>query len=419
MILRFLDFLSKSKIDYRVTNGYETIFKGSHSDADYDILFQKSDFSRINSIIDAFSHHCDYKIVQVYHQGIHAKNFFIYDERKNQFLNLDLYGELSRQGIKILNEVVVFETKAQFKGISILRSHQEFIQYFIKKIDKEDITEQVFKKLTQLFEKQEKECGIYLKNFFNNTHLEIAKAFEDKKFNFSKENTIRFKNDFITSQKNASTNKIRNRKRILSRIIKPTGIAIAFLGPDGSGKSTIIDGLIKQILPYRKNVYFHLKPIVQSKLEPPKVVTNPHEFQPYSPLKSFVKLVYFIFQYNIGWIKNIIPLRIKSSLIIFDRYYDDVLVDHKRYRYGGNKRLAKFIRSFIPRPELYFILTTEAIVISKRKQEVPLEELQRQIKGYRSLGDNKRYFNIDVNRTPEEIVSEITKILMQRMNERY
>ena len=50
---------------------------------------------------------------------------------------------------------------------------------------------------------------------------------------------------------------------------------------------------------------------------------------------------------------------------------------------------------------------------------MPFKELERQIKEYRYLADNKQYFNIDVNRTPEDIVLEITKVLMARINERY
>ena len=196
-------------------------------------------------------------------------------------------------------------------------------------------------------------------------------------------------------------------------------MAIGFLGPDGSGKSTIIEGLLDQTLPFRRHDYFHLKPIPQKDNTIHQVVSDPHQYKPYSFLKSYFKLLFFVYQYNMGWLKHIVRLKIKSSLVIFDRYYDDVLADNKRYRYGGSKTIAKCIRYFIPKPKLYFILTTDANIIHKRKQEVPLQELQRQIKAYRNLADNKRYFNIDVSKTPEEIVLEITKIIMQKMNERY
>ena len=132
-----------------------------------------------------------------------------------------------------------------------------------------------------------------------------------------------------------------------------------------------------------------------------------------------MKLLYFVYQYNIGWLKNIMPLKIRSSLVIFDRYFDDMLVDTRRYRYGGSLALAKLARVFMPKPDIYFILTADPKVIYERKQEVPFEELERQVKAYEALVDGKRYFHIDVNRTPEEIAKEIVTIMMEKMHERH
>jgi thymidylate kinase len=130
-------------------------------------------------------------------------------------------------------------------------------------------------------------------------------------------------------------------------------------------------------------------------------------------------LLYFIYQYNFGWVKNIIPLKIKSSLIIFDRYFDDLIADNKRYRYGGENFMAKFFRLFIKKPSLYFVLVTDAKTIYQRKQEVAFTELESQIFKYRSLVDNQRYFEIDVKESPNTIVKNVFRILMQKMNERY
>ena len=203
---------------------------------------------------------------------------------------------------------------------------------------------------------------------------------------------------------------------LIERMIEKPSFSISFLGPDGSGKSTIISK-IKEIPLFINNYYFHLKPLYSR--EKLIIVEEPHKYPPYSKLKSYIKLLYFIYQYNCGWLKNIMPLKIKSSLVIFDRYYDDMLVDTKRYRYGGSVRLAKFARLFISKPDIYFILTTDPKVIYERKQEVPFKELERQVKEYRALADGKRYFNIDVNRSPEDIAQEIMDIIMGKMNERY
>ncbi|MBU2947827.1 hypothetical protein [Zobellia uliginosa] len=208
----------------------------------------------------------------------------------------------------------------------------------------------------------------------------------------------------------------KNEPILPSKVVISKGITIAFLGPDGSGKSTIIDQLIKEKLPFKQHDYFHLKPIV-SKGNSENVVTNPHEEKEYSTIKSILKLFFFMYQYNSGWVKNIKELKKKKSLIIFDRYYDDLLVDNKRYRYGASIKLAKFFRVLIPRPELYFILTAAPSVIYSRKQEVPFTELERQVKGYRALADGKRYFSMDVNREPKDIVKDIVKIIIEHTNE--
>jgi len=149
------------------------------------------------------------------------------------------------------------------------------------------------------------------------------------------------------------------------------------------------------------------------------VCEEPHKFKAYSSIKSYIKLCYFVFQYSFGWLKNILPLSFKSSLVVFDRYYDDILADPKRYRYGGKRAVVKFIRSFIPQPEIYFILTTDAKIINNRKEEVSFDELQRQIKEYEKLVDNKRYFHLDANKTPDEITNDILKIMSEKMHEKY
>ena len=43
-------------------------------------------------------------------------------------------------------------------------------------------------------------------------------------------------------------------------------MTICFLGPDGSGKSTIIDKLRQSQQVFTENYYFHLKPIKTKKL---------------------------------------------------------------------------------------------------------------------------------------------------------
>ena len=183
---------------------------------------------------------------------------------------------------------------------------------------------------------------------------------------------------------------------------------------------TIIEKLLIQELPFKNKEYFHLKPIKKkSSINSDIIVTDPHKYPPYSRLKSYIKLLYYVCQYNLGWLRNIFPLRAKSSLVIFDRYFDDMLVDSRRYRYGGSLTIAKITRLFIPKPDIYFILTADAKIIYERKQEVPFKELERQVKAYEAMANGRRYFHIDANRSPERITKEIMTIMKIKMDELY
>jgi len=418
MVNSFLNYLQKRSIDFCIINGYEK-FYDEKIDNDKDILFKKGTFNNIENILQEFCKQTGYKIVQVYHQDVYAKNFFIVDIKNLKFLNLDLYGELRRSDLTFFSEDEIFSNIYYYKNLPILSPEKEFIFYVYKKLDKNDMSLNNFEHLKKLYLNSEEKCKNVTKKIFPKHHQIIIDAFIQNNFSFLLNNRQILVSDFCSTKKLNIKQKFLNILRSIKRIIKPTGLTISFLGPDGSGKSTIIDILINHRLPFRRKEYFHLKPIKSSKLKNDAIVTDePHKYPPYSKAKSYIKLLYFIWQYNYGWVKYIISLKIKSSLIIFDRYFDDLLVDTKRYRYGSSLIIAKIARFFIPRPDIYFILTADPEVIYERKQEVPFEELKRQIKAYEALVDDKQYFHINVDKTPEEIEKKIVRIMMEKMNER-
>jgi len=420
MIFKFFKFLNTQNKEYCIINGYKDIVEEVDTESDIDILFKQKDFLQINKIINHFCKEQNIIMVQVLHHDLWAKNIFLFNPKDGKYLNLDLYGELSRKEIIFFKEKEIFSSLSIYKSIPILSPEKEFVNYLIKKLDKNDLSISNFMHLHSLYQNNKSKCKDSLNSFFPTLYATVSDIFEAKDFELMQRTRDQIISDFY-SLKNIDYKKMfLNINRTIERIFKPTGLTISFLGPDGSGKSTVIDGLLENRFPFRRKDYFHLKPIV-SKVSSTnnEMITDPHKYNPYSKLKSYTKLLYFIYQYSSGWIKNISKLKIKSSLIIFDRYFDDMIVDNKRYRYGGSKVIAKLACFFIPKPEVYFILTADAQIIYERKQEVPFEELERQIVEYRALTDGKRYFNIEVNRTPEEIVKEITLIMMDKMNERY
>lgn len=151
-------------------------------------------------------------------------------------------------------------------------------------------------------------------------------------------------------------------------------------------------------------------------------VTAPHDERPRGALGSIVALLVIFLDYTLGFAFVLRPFLARSGLIVFDRYYQDLLVDPIRYRYGGPMWLAKFLARFIPPPDLLFlVLDAREEVILSRKREVAPEELRRQREGYRqfTLGAAKRATLVNTDRGIERTLGEATQFIVKFLTQRF
>jgi thymidylate kinase len=75
----------------------------------------------------------------------------------------------------------------------------------------------------------------------------------------------------------------------------------------------------------------------------------------------------------------------RATLVLNDRHFVDILVDPKRYRYGGPLWLLRLIWRLTPKPDLIVLLDAPPEVLQARKQEVPFDETARQRNAYVSM----------------------------------
>jgi thymidylate kinase len=191
---------------------------------------------------------------------------------------------------------------------------------------------------------------------------------------------------------------------------------VAFIGPDGSGKSSIIQSIIHDLAPaFQKTYVYHLRPQIflrNEKISTP--VTNPHGKLPRKHLGSFLKVLYYFFDYSIGYIFKIWPLVTRSNLILFDLYNHDILVDPKRFRYGSSTWLTQFFGRIVPKPNLWILLDSPPDILRTRKKETSHEETNRQRKAYIEL--SKRFNNCIVVDAAFALlniaVAEVTKAIL-------
>jgi thymidylate kinase len=166
----------------------------------------------------------------------------------------------------------------------------------------------------------------------------------------------------------------------------PTGgKVIAFLGPDGAGKSTILQ-LVQTGLTERGTdfSYYYFAPGFLKRYRPKAgatVTTRPHEGRQYGPLLVLAKILLMLFEFRCG----IARLRRQPRLALFDRYILDLLVDPRRYRMGHLRWWMRALLRLAPQPDLLVILSAPAALIQARKQEVAPEETARQVAAYEAL----------------------------------
>jgi thymidylate kinase len=93
-------------------------------------------------------------------------------------------------------------------------------------------------------------------------------------------------------------------------------------------------------------------------------------------------------------------------------------VDPLRYRYGGALRVARWIGSIVPRPDLVILLDAPADLVHARKQEVPVQEIERQREAYLALVRALPHGRVvDVSQPLHRVIADVEEAISQRTAE--
>lgn len=168
-----------------------------------------------------------------------------------------------------------------------------------------------------------------------------------------------------------------------------SGFTIAFLGTDGSGKTTIIDRVIPLLNASHPNRvrYEHLRPnwippmsTLAGKGAPQQPDMDPHTKKQSGTLGSLFRFGYYFLDYTVGyWLKIFPGKAFRSDIWIFDRYYYEYLIDPRRTRVSLPRWFIRACQRFVPEPQLIICLGADPETIFERKPEMELKEVERQV----------------------------------------
>jgi thymidylate kinase len=213
----------------------------------------------------------------------------------------------------------------------------------------------------------------------------------------------------------ARTNWLRRKLVRLHRWREPAGLLIACLGPEGSGRVNVIEHLSAHPLaPFIQAHIMDLRPHVMR-----PVPVNPESKTPRGRLGTFAKLMMFVADYWLGYWLQIRPKLVRSTLVVSNRYFDDILVDPRRYRIGKPHAFARWLLPWIPRPELWLVFDVASEVLQARTRQVAAEEAARLRSEYRKvLRRREDVVVLDASQPIEEVSAEAERAIVAQLARR-
>ncbi|MFI3296375.1 MAG: hypothetical protein R3Y59_01975 [bacterium] len=217
---------------------------------------------------------------------------------------------------------------------------------------------------------------------------------------------------------------------VISCFGKKIAPTLAFTGADGAGKSTVIDMIIQSF----SSVYgkatesFHFRPTlfgnlgevahsVGMKKEVDREYSNPHRGKNSGFISSFLRLCYYSTDYILGYFIKVKSHCRITKLIIFDRYYSDLIVDSRRSLIFLNMGfLYVWGKLFIPKMRYNFLVTADSDIILSRKKELDKADIVSINKNMTYLSNKKGYYLIENNNTPEECIQKIISIVVNEQH---
>ena len=421
--ISLFDAFKRSEIRYCVLHSWEEIPQDLSSDLD--LAVHPEDRPKLNG---AFHTVCrlGYKLVQVINYFVDAYCFrFVWIGKETiGCISIDIIFRRQRGALVAPSVIELLSGTRIHKMFNIPTAESEFLYLLAKKTWKSTISPEQSKRLSMLLD-----------------ILGRAKAERLTARLFSKKMSVRVVDACATGQLVSLLPAMKRDGLLIStrrhpvkllrdlageclrrfrRWRKPLGLFLVVMGPDGAGKSTLIANLLETIGDvFQCNNLFHWRPMVLFRREADSDSTRPHHLPPYGALLSSAHLIAHLADYWAGYWIMIRPLLVRCSLVVFDRYYNDVLIDPKRYRYGGPLSIVRLLRPLVPAADVTLILDAPESVLLARKREVAPEEVRRQRQLY--YGDKDRSRNtgvLDAAAPIPRVKAEAAEIILSFLHER-
>lgn len=220
----------------------------------------------------------------------------------------------------------------------------------------------------------------------------------------------------------------------LRRLVRPTGLFVVLLGPDGVGKSTAGRQTVEIFkMFHRIVVHLHLgfRPaVLPTRPTFPFAKNNPctkAEESQYRALErdtrdemGFFRLIYYTLDYLLGYFIYIRPVIQRNGIVMAERYYYDYLAGfRKNPKVTTPLWIVKTLFMFMPKPGIVILLHADAEEVHRRRDELTLPEIQCQLEEYEKLGRKAKHFcKVSTGKRKDQVATEIFDNIVAVSNHR-
>lgn len=429
----FFDVLNKEAISYCVCGNYEDL--PDYTSHDVDIW--ASDIDRAEELLFSVAAEAGFVLYLKNTTG-NGSNCFFYKlhEEKIEFVRIDLLRECAwRSVIPLVKAKVIGERRMQYKNFFVAHPSVEAAMHLLYPLLSFKIVKDKYKNKLHSFRDDPLFQKVILETLGNKLGNRIIGALGNQNWktieNLSNKVRLRL---ILFGLKNFDLERfvicLSTLKSFLHRIVRPAGLKVVFIGPDGCGKTTMLEKLLPELSDaFLKFKTFYWRPF----LLPPirnliplykgskdiELSERAARVEKCNRLVSTCKLFYYCIDYILGRIKYQLTWS-KGGLVCFDRYYHDLLVYPERFNVTVPTKLVKLFSICVPKPDLFFYLDVPVEILLKRRVELPQQEMERQVHAYRALFANQlpNSFNINGTQTVNDICREIIEICLSHMAKR-
>jgi thymidylate kinase len=368
---------------------------------------------------------------------------------KPVLLVLDLLTDYGREGYRFLKGEELLKTCRRFKFFDVPAPELEFACYLIRRLMKGSLDEAQARRLSRLYSEEPAGCTSQLARFFPEPEAKlIADAAQRDEWEFVRQHIRRLRQAVLDKVRREHPigalqywmqYRLSRMRMRFEEVLRPPGLWITFLGPDGSGKTTVGTRVEQDLASAFSSIkWYQRRPLGYSSWRwvmrryremysspPDRGLSSAadgkvHRDEPIRGLSISLGKLAFWWAFTVfGHMVDIRPRLVDHTLVIFDRYLWDLLVYPEHYRYGGPLWLARFVSRFIPQPNIVILLDAPPEVIQARKQEVPFEETARQRQAYlKVISGLSNGHVVNASKPLDDVVDEVERIVLGYMADR-